>query len=67
MTVAAVKKSCGQIPWCEPSVLESTVELALEIAREGRDATCSNDVNPHGQPLAASNVCGTHGRNTALK
>lgn len=37
MTVAAIKKLCGQIPWCEPSVLESTVELALEIAREGRE------------------------------
>ena len=37
MTVAAVKKLCDQIPWCEPGVLESTVELALEIAREGRE------------------------------
>jgi DNA integrity scanning protein DisA with diadenylate cyclase activity len=37
MTVATVRKLCGQIPWCEPSVLEPTVELALEIAREGRE------------------------------
>lgn len=37
MTVAAViKKLCGHIPWCEPGVLDATVELALEIAREGR-------------------------------
>ena len=37
MTIGAIKTLCGQIPWCEPSVLESTVELALEIAREGRE------------------------------
>src|SRR4029079_13809496 len=28
---------CGAIPWCAPSVFEQTVELALEIAREGRE------------------------------
>jgi len=28
---------CRQVPWCAPRVLESTVELALEIAREGRE------------------------------
>ena len=37
MTIAALKKLCGQIPWCEPAILESTLELALEIAREGRE------------------------------
>jgi diadenylate cyclase len=37
MTIAALKKLCSQIPWCEPAVLESTLELALEIAREGRE------------------------------
>jgi hypothetical protein len=37
MTIAAVEKLCTQIPWCEPTVLQSTVELALEIAREGRE------------------------------
>jgi DNA integrity scanning protein DisA with diadenylate cyclase activity len=37
MTIGAIKTLCAQIPWCEPSVLESTVELALEIAREGRE------------------------------
>ena len=37
MTIAAVEKLCAQIPWCEPTVLQSTVELALEIAREGRE------------------------------
>jgi diadenylate cyclase len=37
MTIAALKKLCGQIPWCEPAVLESTLEMALEIAREGRE------------------------------
>jgi diadenylate cyclase len=37
MTMAALKKLCGQIPWCQPDVLESIVELALEIAREGRE------------------------------
>src|SRR4030095_3487415 len=37
MTIAVLKKLCGAIPWCEPAVLESTLELALEIAREGRE------------------------------
>jgi hypothetical protein len=37
MTIAAVQKLCTEIPWCEPTVLQSTVELALEIAREGRE------------------------------
>ena len=37
MTIAALKTLCGQIPWCHPTVLESTLELALEIAREGRE------------------------------
>jgi diadenylate cyclase len=37
MTIAALKILCGQILWCEPTVLESTLELALEIAREGRE------------------------------
>ena len=37
MTTAELKKFCSQIPWCEPAVLEATIELALEIAREGRE------------------------------
>ena len=37
MTIAALRTLCAQIPWCEPAVLESAVELALEIAREGRE------------------------------
>jgi diadenylate cyclase len=38
MTISAVvKKLCGLIAWCDPRVLESTMELALEIAREGRE------------------------------
>ena len=37
MTTATLKKLCAQIPWCDATVLESTVELALEIAREGRE------------------------------
>jgi len=37
MTIAVLKKLCGQIPWCEQGVLESALELALEIAREGRE------------------------------
>ena len=32
MTIAALKALCSQIPWCEPAVLESVLELALEIA-----------------------------------
>ena len=35
MTIAALKALCSGIPWCEPTVLESALELALEIAREG--------------------------------
>ncbi len=37
MTTAAVKALCTRIPWCEQPVLESSLELALEIAREGRE------------------------------
>jgi DNA integrity scanning protein DisA with diadenylate cyclase activity len=37
MTIAVLKKLCSAIPWCEPEILEQTVELALEIAREGRE------------------------------
>ena len=32
MTIAALKVLCSRIPWCEPAVLESVLELALEIA-----------------------------------
>ena len=34
---AALKALCSRISWCEPAVLESVLELALEIAREGRE------------------------------
>jgi DNA integrity scanning protein DisA with diadenylate cyclase activity len=37
MTIAALRALCSRIPWCEPAVLESVLELALEIAREGRE------------------------------
>lgn len=37
MTFATLKKLCDQIPWCDSEVLQATVELALEIAREGRE------------------------------
>jgi hypothetical protein len=37
MTTAVLRKLCHQIPWCQQAVLEPTVELALEIAREGRE------------------------------
>jgi diadenylate cyclase len=37
MTIAALKNLCDRISWCESSVLEPTLELALEIAREGRE------------------------------
>jgi diadenylate cyclase len=37
MTIAALMKLCGQIPWCDRAVLEPALELALEIAREGRE------------------------------
>ena len=37
MTTSVLKKLCCQIPWCRQAILESTLELALEIAREGRE------------------------------
>ena len=37
MTIAALKALCARIRWCEPAVLESALDLALEIAREGRE------------------------------
>jgi diadenylate cyclase len=37
MTIAALKTLCSRIAWCDPAVLESALELALEIAREGRE------------------------------
>jgi diadenylate cyclase len=37
MTIAVVNALCSRIPWCKPAVLESVLELALEIAREGRE------------------------------
>jgi diadenylate cyclase len=37
MTTSVLKKLCCQIPWCQQAILESTLELALEIAREGRE------------------------------
>ena len=37
MTITALKTLCSRISWCEPAVLESALELALEIAREGRE------------------------------
>ena len=37
MTIAALKTLCSRISWCQPAVLESALELALEIAREGRE------------------------------
>jgi DNA integrity scanning protein DisA with diadenylate cyclase activity len=37
MTISVLEKLCCQIPWCQRAILESTLELALEIAREGRE------------------------------
>ena len=37
MTIAALKPLCARISWCAPTILESALELALEIAREGRE------------------------------
>lgn len=37
MTKAALETLRARIPWCESAVLESVLELALEIAREGRE------------------------------
>ena len=37
MTSSVLDRLCGQIPWCRPAILDSTLELSLEIAREGRE------------------------------
>jgi diadenylate cyclase len=37
MTIDTLKALCSRISWCQPAVLESVLELALEIAREGRE------------------------------
>ena len=37
MTITALKTMCSRIAWCDSAVLESALELALEIAREGRE------------------------------
>ena len=37
MTMDALKALCSRISWCEPAVLASSLERALEIAREGRE------------------------------
>ena len=37
MTTSILEQLCCQIPWCQRAILESTLELALEIAREGRE------------------------------
>lgn len=37
MTMSVLEKLCCRIPWCQQAILESTLELALEIAREGRE------------------------------
>ena len=37
MTTAVLERLCSQLAWCKPSVLEPVLELALEIAREGRE------------------------------
>ena len=30
-------KVCARVPWCRPAVLNALLELAIEIAREGRE------------------------------
>jgi DNA integrity scanning protein DisA with diadenylate cyclase activity len=30
-------KVCGRVPWCSPAVLSALLDLAIEIAREGRE------------------------------
>jgi diadenylate cyclase len=32
-----VEKICARVPWCQRDVLEALLELAIEIAREGRE------------------------------
>lgn len=28
---------CARVPWCRPAVLNALLDLAIEIAREGRE------------------------------
>jgi diadenylate cyclase len=37
MTVSILDKICAEIAWCRPEVVNATLELAVEIAREGRE------------------------------
>ena len=63
MTMAAVTALCSQIPWCEPTVLESALELALEIAREGREGRPNwNVVHPWQASRGARGVPRAHPR-----
>ena len=57
MTIAVIRTLCSRIQWCEPTLLESTLELALEIAREGREGRRIGTLFTFGQAdavLAAS-------------
>jgi DNA integrity scanning protein DisA with diadenylate cyclase activity len=54
MTIAVLKKLRSAIPWCEPEIREQTVELALEIAREGREGRRTGTLfTPTGRPAIA--------------
>jgi DNA integrity scanning protein DisA with diadenylate cyclase activity len=78
MTIAVLKKLCSAIPWCEPEILEQTVELALEIAREGREGRrigtlftlgAAEAVLAASRPLILDPGPGTHpgGRTSAIQ
>jgi diadenylate cyclase len=57
MTMDALKALCSRTSWCEPAVLEASLELALEIAREGREGRRIGTlftVGKAGEVLAAS-------------
>src|ERR1051325_7572533 len=37
MASLIVKVVCSKAPWCEPEILESLLDLAVQIAHEGRE------------------------------
>jgi diadenylate cyclase len=37
MAISIFEKICADVDWCRPEVLDATLELAIEIAREGRE------------------------------
>src|SRR3954469_25978773 len=60
-------KVCARVPWCPPAVLNGLMELAIEIAREGREGRrigtlftigCADAVLARSRPLILDPLAG---------